>query len=175
MHRPTDGGRHDDPASIQSEDPTEEYRIALTGMLIHGLRTVFVGLKRGEYKLQNSSVLPISSEMPAMANLECRSLREERMRLGIKAGRENAALGGPCRSRYGLKDVRITQEKRRVRRPGLRRRRRMPIARRVRQRLQGEAGPTGGASLCCISIPPPRHQPITSSPSASTSCARSPT
>lgn len=74
------------PASIQSEDPTEEYRIALTGMLIHGRRTVFVGLKRGEYKLQNRSFLPISSEMAAMANLECRSLREERMRLGDDQG-----------------------------------------------------------------------------------------
>jgi hypothetical protein len=86
MHRPADGRRMMIPASIQSEDPTEEYRIALTGMLIHGLRTVFVGLKRGEYKLQNSSFLPISSEMPAMANLECRSLREERMRLGDDQG-----------------------------------------------------------------------------------------
>lgn len=102
------------PASIQSEDPIEEYRIALKGVPIHGLRTVFVRLKRGEYELQNRSFLPIPSEMAAMANLECRSLREERVRASelAKAARENAEIGGPRMSRYGLKDLRITQEER---------------------------------------------------------------
>lgn len=102
------------PGSIQSEDPIEEYRIALKGVPLHGLRTVFVRLKRGEYDLPNRSFLPIPSEMAAMANLECRSLREERMRASemIKAARENAAIGGPRMSRYGLKDLRITQKER---------------------------------------------------------------
>lgn len=102
------------PASIQSEDPIEEYRIALKGVPLHGLRTVFVRLKRGEYELQNRSFLPIPSEMAAMANLECRSLREERMRASemIKAARENAEFGSPTLSRFGLKDLRVTHQER---------------------------------------------------------------
>lgn len=102
------------PASIQAEDPIEEYRVALKGVPIHGLRTVFVKLKRGEYEIQNRAFLPIPGEMAAMANLECRSLREERVRASelAKAARANAALGGPRMSRYGLKDLRITQEER---------------------------------------------------------------
>ncbi|MBD9635454.1 hypothetical protein IB277_03940 [Ensifer sp. ENS07] len=100
------------PGSIQSEDPIEEYRIALKGVPLHGLRTVFVRLKRGEYDMPNRSFLPIPSEMAAMANLECRSLREERMRASemSKAARDNAAITGPRMTRYGLKDLRVTQE-----------------------------------------------------------------
>lgn len=102
------------PASIQSEDPIEEYRVALKGVPLHGLRTAFVRLKRGEYDLQNRAYLPIPSEMAAMANAEARSLREDRMRASelARAARENAALGGLGMSRYGLKDLRITQEER---------------------------------------------------------------
>ncbi len=55
------------PASIQSQDPTEEYRIALTGMLIHGRRTVFVGLKRGEYKLSSSPNANRTTSSPTAA------------------------------------------------------------------------------------------------------------
>lgn len=100
------------PASIQSDDPVEEYRTALKGVPLHGLRTVYVRLKRGEYELQNRSFLPIPSEMAAMANLECRSLREERMRASemVKATRDNAAISGPRMTRFGLKDLRVTQE-----------------------------------------------------------------
>ncbi|MCY1241480.1 hypothetical protein D9M72_543840 [compost metagenome] len=75
---------------------------------------MFVRLKRGEYELQNRSFLPIPSEMAAMANLECRSLREERMRASemIKAARENAEFGSPTLSRFGLKDLRVTHRER---------------------------------------------------------------
>ncbi len=102
------------PASIQAEDPIEEYRIALKGVPIHGLRTVFVKLKRGEYEIQNRAFLPIPGEMAAMANLECRSLREERMRASemIKAARENAEFGSPTLTRFGLKDLRVTHQER---------------------------------------------------------------
>lgn len=102
------------PASIQAADPIEEYRIALKVVPIHGLRTVFVKLKRGEYDLPNRSFLPIPSEMAAFALAECRSLREERMRASemIKAARENAEFGSPTMSRFGLKDLRVTHQER---------------------------------------------------------------
>lgn len=97
------------PASVQADEPVEEYRIALKAVPLHGLRTVFVKLKRGEYDLDSRAFLPLPAEMAAMANAECRMLREDRIRANerIKALDEMKRLP-PRPSAPLLKDLRIT-------------------------------------------------------------------
>lgn len=98
------------PASIQAADKVEEYRIALKGIPIHGLRTVFVKLKRGEYELDNRSFIPLPAEMAAMAHAECRSLRDDRARANerLRTIDENRRLP-PRAPTPLLKDLRVTQ------------------------------------------------------------------
>lgn len=101
------------PASVNEAEAIDLYRDALSATAIAGLRKAFVKLKRGEYA-NHRSFMPTPAEMAALANAEARGLREDRARASelARTVRENAALGGPHMSRYGLKDLRITQEER---------------------------------------------------------------
>jgi hypothetical protein len=98
------------PASIQAEDKVEEYRIALKGVPLHGLRTVFVKLKRGEYDIENRSFIPLPSEMAAMSHAECRSLRDDRARANERLRTISDNRKMPPRAPTPLlKDLRVTQ------------------------------------------------------------------
>jgi hypothetical protein len=98
------------PASIQAEDKVEEYRIALKGVPLHGLRTVFVKLKRGEYDIENRSFIPLPAEMAAMSHAECRSLRDDRARANerLRTIADNRKMQ-PRAPTPLLKDLRVTQ------------------------------------------------------------------
>jgi hypothetical protein len=72
-------------ASIQADNPVDEYRLALSGAPIAGLRKAFLKLKRGEYENINYAFIPLPSELAAMARAEARVLREDRVRLQEKA------------------------------------------------------------------------------------------
>lgn len=72
-------------ASIQADNPVDEYRLALSGAPIAGLRKAFLKLKRGEYENINYAFIPLPSELAAMARAEARVLREDKVRLVERA------------------------------------------------------------------------------------------
>lgn len=101
------------PASIQADDPVDEYRIAMKAVPLHGLRTVFVKLKRGEYDMDNRAFLPLPADMAAMAQAECRMLRDDRARANERLRTLEDNRSFPPRSPApALKDLRITQRQR---------------------------------------------------------------
>ncbi|MGH0280453.1 hypothetical protein [Sinorhizobium meliloti] len=66
--------------TITAPNPIAEYRFSLRNVPVYGLRHVFLKLKRGEYENINLAFIPLPNEMAAMANEECRLLREDRIR-----------------------------------------------------------------------------------------------
>ncbi|MDW9366967.1 hypothetical protein GOB34_04315 [Sinorhizobium meliloti] len=68
------------PESVRAADPSEEYRIALRNIPIFGVRRVYAKLKRGEYQNINLDFIPLPAKLAAMANAECQTIRESRVR-----------------------------------------------------------------------------------------------
>ena len=66
--------------TITAKNPVEEYRVSLRDVPVYGLRLAYAKLKRGEYENINRAFIPLPAELAAMANAECRVIREDRVR-----------------------------------------------------------------------------------------------
>lgn len=109
-----DRGGMNAPAGIAPENLLSEYSIALDGVPRYGLVTAITKLKRGEYETIKAGFMPLPAELAAIARLEAKSLREDRIRkqetlnaLAERVHRQVQASSSPV-----LRDLRIVQRER---------------------------------------------------------------
>ena len=98
--------------SITAENPVEEYRLTLRNVPVYGLRRAYVKLKRGEYENINKAFIPLPAELSAMANAECRLVREDRIRKQETLRAVQDSVSRTLPNTHGLLDLRVTQRKR---------------------------------------------------------------
>jgi hypothetical protein len=100
--------------TITAANPVEEYRLSLRNVPVHGLRRAYVKLKRGEYENINKAFIPLPAELAAMANAECRLIREDRIRKQETLRAIEDSVSRTLPSSHGLMDLRVTQRERAV-------------------------------------------------------------
>ncbi|WP_181147684.1 hypothetical protein [Ensifer aridi] len=98
--------------SITAANPVEEYRVSLRNVPVFGLRRAYVKLKRGEYENINLAFIPLPAELAAMANADCRILREDRIRKQETLRAIEDSVSRRLPSAHGLMDLRVTQRER---------------------------------------------------------------
>ncbi|MFQ6161416.1 hypothetical protein [Sinorhizobium meliloti] len=98
--------------TITAANPVEEYRLSLRNVPVYGLRRTYVKLKRGEYENINKAFIPLPAELAAMANAECRLLREDRIRKQETLRAVQDSVSRTLPSAHGLMDLRVSQRER---------------------------------------------------------------
>ncbi|PDT55057.1 MULTISPECIES: hypothetical protein [Sinorhizobium] len=98
--------------SITAANPIEEYRLSLRNVPVFGLRRAYVKLKRGEYENINLAFIPLPAELAAMANAECRILREDRIRKQETLRAIEDSVSRTLPSVHGLMDLRVKHRER---------------------------------------------------------------
>lgn len=71
-------------------------------------------LKRGEYENINKAFIPLPAELAAMANAECRLIREDRIRKQETLRAIEDSVSRTLPSSHGLMDLRVTQRERAI-------------------------------------------------------------
>lgn len=102
------------PAGIAPEDILREYAIALDGVPRYGLITAIAKLKRGEYDSVKPGFMPTPAELAAIARLEAKPLREDRIRKQetLNALAERVRRPVHVSSSPVLRDLQIVQRER---------------------------------------------------------------
>ncbi len=98
--------------TITAANPVEEYRLSLRKVPVYGLRRVYVKLKRGEYENINLAFIPLPAELAAMANAECRTIREDRIRKQETLRAIEDSVSRTLPSAHALMDLRVQQRER---------------------------------------------------------------
>ncbi|TWA49555.1 hypothetical protein FB008_11551 [Sinorhizobium medicae] len=92
----------------------EFMRVSLRNVPVYGLRRAYVKLKRGEYENINKAFIPLPAELAAMANAECRLIREDRIRKQERLRAIEDSVSRTLPSSHGLMDLRVTQRERAI-------------------------------------------------------------
>ncbi|RVG30735.1 hypothetical protein [Sinorhizobium meliloti] len=100
--------------TITAANPVEEYRLSLRNVPVHGLRRAYVKLKRGEYESISKAFIPLPAELAAMANAECRLIREDRIRKQETLRAIEDSVSRTVPSSHGLMDLRVTHRERAI-------------------------------------------------------------
>jgi len=98
--------------TITADNPVEEYRLSLRNVPVYGLRRAYTKLKRGEYENINKAFIPLPAELAAMANAECRIIREDRIRKQETMRAVEDSVSRTLPSAHGLMDLRVKQRER---------------------------------------------------------------